>query len=220
MAGSSSVTRRLVATSASKSSVSLMVASRSSSLPVSSPTAIDDAIVCSNPSTCAKDSERLLPARTLSSTSSNWLMIHRLPTASRLAISVATMGTPLEYRFERVRAKRAVQILRFSLPMTGACSCRRSHWRRMAGCASAMRQPTTKNAMTKSSSTQLALIKSDTANKIAVGSGSDPICSNIGMNCGTTKPIKMAMTATIITDKMIGYIRLLPTCWLTLCSRS
>ena len=43
---------------------------------------------------------------------------------------------------------------------------------------------------------------------------------DIGMNCGTTKPIKMAMTATIITDKMIGYIRLLPTCWLTLCSRS
>ena len=220
MMGSSSVTSRLVATSASKSSVSLMVASSSSSLPVSSPTAMEEDIDCSKPSTSASDSDRLLPARTLSSTSSNWLMIQRLPTASRLAINVATMGTPLEYRLDSVRAKRAVQIFWFSLPMTGACSCMRSHWRRTAGWASAMRPPTTKKAATKMISTQLAETKSDTANKTTVGSGRESICSNIGMNWGTTKPIKIAITPTIMTDRMMGYIKLLPTCWLTLCSRS
>ena len=197
-----------------------MVASRLSSLPVSSPTAMEEASFVSKPSICAMDSDRLCPARMLSSVSPNWLSIQRLPMESRAAPKVVMMGTPLLYRLDSVRAKRAVQILRFSTPTTGACRIKRSHRRRTCGCTSTILPPKTSSAMTTSSTGQFAPTKSLMVNKISVGSGSVSIWSNIGLNCGSTNVIRIAMTATISMARMMGYIRLLPTCWFILCSRS
>ena len=72
-----------------------MVASRLSSLPVSSPTAMDDESFVSKPSMPAIAWDKLWPARMLSSASPNWLSIQRLPMASRAAPNVVMMGTPL-----------------------------------------------------------------------------------------------------------------------------
>ena len=117
-------------------------------------------------------------------------------------------------------AKRAVQILRFSTPTTGACRIKRSHWRRTFGWASKMRPPKISSSTTTISTGQFAPTKSLMSNSSWVKNGSVSIWSNIGLNCGSTNVIKIARTATISTPKMMGYIRLLPTCWFILCSRS
>ena len=197
-----------------------MVASRLSSLPVSSPTATEEESFTSKPSMPAIASDRLWPARMLSSASPNWLSIQRLPMASRAAASVVMMGTPLPYRLDSVLAKRAVQILRFSTPTTGACRMKRSHWRRTFGCASRSLPPKTMSAAATSSTGQLVPTKSLTSNSSWVRNGRVSIWSNIGLNCGRTKVIKIAITPTMSTDRIMGYIMLLPTCWFILCSRS
>ena len=88
------------------------------------------------------------------------------------------------------------------------------------GCASSTRKPSTTSTITTSSTGQLAPTKSLTSNSSWVRKGRVSIWSNIGLNWGRTKVIRIAMTATISTLRMMGYIRLLPTCWFILCSRS
>ena len=121
---------------------------------------------------------------------------------------------------DSVRANRAVQILRFSLPTTGACRHSRSHCRRTAGSAISRRMPITTAKTASASPNQWWATVSLMWNSSSVSGGRVSIWSNKSLNCGMTKVISTMTTPTVSTAKISGYIILLPTCWFILCSRS